>query len=85
LDCFPLSETAVVYEDGKPGPKTTREVLYLIPGEPSASLFLAPATYVERSTSEFADEFARRTGGLRPFSDAVQQRAEQKYQERKVR
>lgn len=81
LNCYSLSRTDVKYVDGKPGPKTVRDVAFLIPGEPSAVLFTAPSTYVERSPTQVADEFERRFG-RRPYSGIVQKRAEASYQAR---
>jgi hypothetical protein len=74
--------TAVKYENGKPGPKTTRETVSLIPGEPQSSLFAIPANYVERSPSQVADEFERRFA-RRPFKESVLQRAEETYHNRR--
>lgn len=81
LDCFVFSQTAVHYTDGQPDAKNTLETLFVIPGEPSASLFTAPPNFVERSPSQIADEYTRRFGP-RPFSDSVLQRSEERYHAR---
>jgi len=78
FDCYVLSGTYVQYKNGQPGPKTTRQTTFLIPGEPAASLFEVPASYVERSPSQVAAEFARRFGhGI--ASQASVQQWDEKY------
>ena len=78
FDCYVLSGSYFEYLNGQPGPKTTRETKFLIPGEPPASLFSIPAAYVERSPSEVAAEFERRFG-KRPAFQADTARADEKY------
>ncbi len=80
LGCFALSRTDSLYKPkGTLVAKNSVETLFLIVGEPQASLFGVPATYKERSPSELADEYARKFG-QRPFADQVLQRSMEKYQ-----
>lgn len=82
LDCFVLSSSFVLsMPPGNAVGRTDDETLFVVLGEPQASLFEVPAGYKELSPAQAADEFARRFGE-RPFSEKVQQRAELKYEAR---
>lgn len=59
LDCFPLRITRSAGAGGTPSPYTTREVLFITPGEPAPALFAIPSGYTERSPSQVLAEFHR--------------------------
>lgn len=80
LDCYVLSSSFVL-STPTGSPKTDDETLFVLRGEPQASLFEVPAGYKELSPAQVADAYAKRFGS-RPFSDKVQERAEQRYQSR---
>jgi hypothetical protein len=63
LGCFALKET-ITHSGGTPS--TTREVIFVLRGEPPSSLFEVPSNYTERSPSEVLAEFARRFGKRAP-------------------
>jgi len=70
LDCFRLREVLASGTIGGDIARTTeREVIFVIPGEPSPALFQIPPDYTERSPSQVAAEFARRFG-RKVMSDA---------------
>lgn len=80
LNCFPLRET-FTFTSGPPTAtrRIVRQALFLIPGEPARSLFQIPASYVERSPSEMAAEFARRFPGHDAMSTKSAQRLDDIY------
>jgi hypothetical protein len=59
LDCFPMYESASPTADLNGPTRTTRQVVFLIEGEPASSLFSIPADYTERSPSAAMKEFQR--------------------------
>lgn len=66
LNCFRLRETATLGPLEGAASRTTREVLFVIEGEPAASLFEIPSTYAERSPAQVYAEWERRFPGHRP-------------------
>jgi hypothetical protein len=42
---------------------TSRETVFVVPGEPPASLYVIPSNYIERSPSQIFAEFSRRFPG----------------------
>jgi len=60
LDCFALREEVTSGPVAGSKHRTVREALFVIAGEPAASLFQIPSNYVERSPGEAAGVFERR-------------------------
>jgi hypothetical protein len=83
LDCFPLREVDTVTSGPALGAHNEREALIVMEGEPAASLFEVPSSYVERSPSEVSVEFARRFPGqptMRPETGSVLDQSYQRQQ-----
>ncbi len=81
LGCFPLRDE-ISYAPGPAGAATkmVREAVFVIPGDPSPSLFEIPASYRERSPSELAAEFARRFPGHQAWRSGSSSVLDQAYQ-----
>jgi hypothetical protein len=60
LDCFALQESWTLPPADGVKHRASREAVYIMEGEPAAALFNIPTTYVERTPSQVAAEFARR-------------------------
>jgi len=79
LDCFSLQTQSTMWSrSGIALAQNIRETVFVLPGEPSPSLFSAPTGYIERSPSQAEGEYFRRFG-QHPFSSDVLQRAEESY------
>lgn len=70
LGCLPMIEEMTVTDaNGSVVTRTSLQVEAVIPGEPSASLFVVPDGYTERMPSEVLAEWAETEG--RPCTDCV--------------
>jgi hypothetical protein len=76
LGCLRLRQSVTVQNGSGTLHRTEREVLFLVEGEPPASLFRVPAEYTERSPSEVMAEQRRRSAGAGCITAACQSGAE---------
>lgn len=83
LDCFPLL-SVTTFESPTDTGRNVRAATFVIPGEPAATLFAVPDSFVERSPAEAAAEYAKRFPGRRVSTDEVIQRAEERYNKSKL-
>jgi len=81
LNCFALKSTSTGGAEGEPASYPyVQEVLFVLPGEPSPSLFEIPVGYVERSPSEMNAEFERRFPGHSIFPPTTAEHLDGIYQ-----
>jgi hypothetical protein len=79
LDCFELQEDWAVGAPGETRVRVTRQAVYIIEGEPAATLFDIPPAYVERAPSEVRAEFMRRYPEGQLFSHDTAQAMDDVY------
>jgi len=81
LGCFPLREeyTYPAATLGGGALRVVKQAVFVIPGEPSASLYEIPSTYTERSPGEVNAEFERRFPGRHAFPEKTVRILDQRY------